>query len=63
MANSPRISREVSRRSLLAAAAGGAVVFGLSVTAKPAEAAKMSQQVAAYQNTPKGDQRYDACAH
>lgn len=63
MTNSPRISREVSRRSLLAVAAGGAVVLGVSVTAKRAEAAKMSQQVAAYQNTPKADQRCDACAH
>ncbi|MBI1869066.1 MAG: high potential iron sulfur protein [Methylocystis sp.] len=61
----PIQSNEVSRRSLLAFAAGAAAALSVSVTAKRAVGApaKMAQQAVAYQNTPKNDQRCDACAH
>lgn len=58
---------EVSRRQMLrgtAIAAGGATLLAvtLSATAVRAQAAKMSQAEATYQNTPKGDQSCGNCA-
>jgi len=56
-----RWSGEMSRRCLLgnaACAAGAAAIFGTTMTA---QAAKMSQKNAAYQATPKGNQRCDNC--
>jgi len=52
---------EVSRRSLLKAAAIGSAAVGLGMISAPAEA-KMGQKAAAYQPTPKGKQRCDNCA-
>ncbi|MBI1868415.1 MAG: high potential iron sulfur protein [Methylocystis sp.] len=65
MADAPRPRPEISRRSLLTFAAGGAAALGMSVTAGRVEGtpAKLSQQAVAYQNTPKNDQRCDACVH
>lgn len=61
-------SVRLSRRTLLRTAtfaAGGAAVFGLSAIVKRADAAdtKVSQKMAAYQDTPKGPQRCDNCAY
>jgi hypothetical protein len=59
----------MSRRSLLkdattAFAAGGAVVLGAALPASRIEAAaKMSQEVAQYQGSPKGDAHCEICAH
>ncbi len=56
-------SAEMSRRCLLsnaacAAGAGAAGMLGMTMTA---QAGKMSQNNAAYQATPKGNQRCDNC--
>ena len=50
----------LSRRSLLTCAAVSAAC-GVIARPKPADAAKMSQKAALYQDTPKGDQRCDSC--
>lgn len=54
-----------SRRQVLTAAAGaGASVAGATAivgTSTPAHAAKASQKVVKYQDTPKGDQRCETC--
>ena len=60
-------SQGISRRQVLAVAAGfaGASVAGAAAvigTSTAAHAAKMSQQAAKYQDTPKGEQRCDSCA-
>lgn len=59
-------SAELSRRSIMrnfAAAAGGAVVLGTTMSANRVAAAptKVSQKAVGYQNTPKGAQRCDNC--
>ena len=58
-------SQGISRRQVLTIAAGaaGASVAGASAvigTSTPAQAAKVSQQVVKYQDTPKGEQRCEA---
>ena len=62
-ATQPGESAKFSRRQLFlrgaTIAAGGAAV--LAASALPAQA-KMPQQVAAYQNTPKGDQSCANCS-
>ena len=62
-------SQGISRRQVLTIAAGaaGASVAGASAvigtsTPAQAEAAKVSQQVVKYQDTPKGEQRCETCA-
>jgi hypothetical protein len=60
-------SQGISRRQVLTIAAGaaGASVAGASAvigTSTPAQAAKVSQQVVKYQDTPKGEQRCETCA-
>jgi hypothetical protein len=58
-------SSEVSRRSLLKNAtmmAGGAAALAATIAATPAEADKMSQKGALYQETPKNGQQCDGCA-
>ena len=52
---------QVSRRRFLKAATLGSVVIGAGLASTPAEA-KMGQKAAAYQSTPKGQQRCDNCA-
>jgi hypothetical protein len=60
-------SRGISRRQILAIAAsaagasvtGAAAVIGIST---PAQAAKASQKIVKYQDTPKGEQRCENCA-
>ena len=59
-------SHGISRRQVLtiAASAAGASVTGAAAvigTSTPAQAAKVSQQVVKYQDTPKGEQRCDNC--
>jgi hypothetical protein len=57
-----RWSGEISRRCLLseaACAAGAVAILGTTMTAN---AAKLSQKAAQYQNRPKGNQRCDNCA-
>lgn len=59
-------SAQLSRRSLLrnaTFAAGGAAILGTTTAANRASAAetKVSQKLAAYQDTPKGPQRCDNC--
>lgn len=58
---SVRWSGEVSRRCLLGNAACAAGAIGMFGMTTAAEAAKMSQKNAAYQATPKGNQRCDNC--
>ncbi|TAK48945.1 MAG: twin-arginine translocation signal domain-containing protein [Xanthobacteraceae bacterium] len=56
----------LSRRSLLkdgTAALGVGAILGATVQAKRAEAAKVSQQMATYQNSPKGEGRCEVCSH
>ena len=60
-------NREISRRRMLTIAAGAA---GTSIgaatiigTTTPARAAKVSQQVVKYQDTPKGDAHCENCMH
>jgi High potential iron-sulfur protein len=59
-------SQGISRRQVLtiAASAAGASVTGAAAvigTSTPAQAAKVSQQVVKYQDTPKGEQRCENC--
>src|ERR1700722_16048389 len=56
----------ISRRKALTIAAGGAGAAVTSVavvvgTSTPAQAAKASQKIVKYQDTPKGDQRCENC--
>jgi High potential iron-sulfur protein len=56
----------ISRRQVLTIAGGvaGASVTGAAVivgTITPAQAAKASQKIVKYQDTPKGEQRCDNC--
>ncbi len=56
---------EVSRRGLLRSAtimAGGAAALAATLAATPAEADKMSQKGAQYQDKPKDAQQCDGCA-
>ncbi len=58
-------SEDVSRRNLLRSAtmmAGAAAAFAATIAATPAEADKMSQKGAQYQDTPKTGQQCDGCA-
>jgi hypothetical protein len=59
-------SQGISRRQVLTIAAGtaGASIAGATAvigTSTPAQAAKVSQKVVKYQDTPKGEQRCDNC--
>jgi hypothetical protein len=59
-------SRGISRRQVLTIAAGaaGASVTGAAAvigTSAPAQAAKASQKIVKYQDTPKGEQRCENC--
>jgi hypothetical protein len=56
----------ISRRQVLtiAAAAAGTSITGAAAvvgTSTPAHAAKVSQKIVKYQDTPKGEQRCDNC--
>jgi hypothetical protein len=65
MTKIPSTGSEVSRRHLLRGAtitACGAAVLAVAATAVPAQAGPISQATAAYQATPKGDQRCDNCS-
>jgi hypothetical protein len=58
--------RGISRRRVLTIAAGaaGASITGAIVvigTSTPAQAAKVSQKIVKYQDTPKGEQRCENC--
>jgi hypothetical protein len=58
--------QEISRRQILTIAAGvaGASVTGAAAVigiSTPAQAAKVSQKIVKYQDTPKGEQRCDNC--
>jgi hypothetical protein len=58
--------RGISRRQILTIAAGaaGASITGATVvigTSTVAQAAKVSQKIVKYQDTPKGEQRCDNC--
>jgi hypothetical protein len=58
--------RGISRRHVLTIAAGaaGASITGATAvigTSTPAQAAKVSQKIVKYQDTPKGEQRCDNC--
>ena len=60
-------SRNISRRQVLTIAAGatgvsvaGAAMMGTSIPAQAA--AKVSQKIVKYQETPKGELRCDNCA-
>lgn len=58
-------TNSVSRRSVLQGAtivAGGVAMLATTMTTQRAEAAKMSQKVAGYQDTPKDGLRCDGCA-
>jgi hypothetical protein len=60
-----RKPEEVSRRNLLRNATlvvGGAATLAATLTATRAEADKMSQKGAQYQDTPKNGQQCDGCA-
>jgi hypothetical protein len=62
------VSRRISRRHVLTVAAcaagasitGATAVIGTSTQAQ-AQAAKVSQKIVKYQDTPKGEQRCDNC--
>jgi hypothetical protein len=59
-------SRGISRRQVLtiaAGAAGASVAITAAVigTSMPAQAAKVSQKIVKYQDTPKGEQRCENC--
>jgi hypothetical protein len=53
----------ISRRQALTIAAGASVTGGVTVIgiSTPARAAKVSQQIVKYQDTPKGEQRCENC--
>src|SRR3984893_14425461 len=55
--------RGISRRQVLTIAAGASVTSAAAVigTSTPAQAAKVSQKIVKYQDTPKGEQRCDNC--
>jgi High potential iron-sulfur protein len=58
--------RGISRRHVLtiaAGAAGSSIACATAVigTSTPAQAAKVSQKIVKYQDTPKGEQRCDNC--
>jgi hypothetical protein len=58
-------SRGISRRQVLTIAAGAAgasaAITAAIGTSTPAQAAKVSQKIVKYQDTPKGEQRCDNC--
>jgi hypothetical protein len=59
-------SQGISRRHVLTIAAGaaGSSIAGATAvigTSTPAQAAKVSQKIVKYQDTPKGEQRCDNC--
>jgi hypothetical protein len=59
-------SQGISRRKVLTIAVGAVGTSGAAVvvgTSRSAQAAKVSQQVVKYQDTPKGEQRCDNCVH
>jgi hypothetical protein len=59
-------SQGISRRKVLTIAVGAVGTSGAAVvvgTSTSAQAAKVSQQVVKYQDTPKGEQRCDNCVH
>ena len=59
-------SQGISRRKVLTIAVGAVGTSGAAVvvgTSTYAQAAKVSQQVVKYQDTPKGEQRCDNCVH
>ena len=53
----------ISRRQVLTIAAGASVTSAAVVisTSTPAQAAKASQKIVKYQDTPKGEQRCENC--
>jgi hypothetical protein len=51
----------ISRRQVLTIAAGVAGVSVTIVASEPAQAAKASQKIVKYQDTPKGEQRCENC--
>ena len=56
-------SQGISRRQVLTIAAGASVTSAAVVisTSTPAQAAKASQKIVKYQDTPKGEQRCENC--
>ena len=59
-------SNKISRRQVLTIAAGAAGASitgaaGVTGTSAAAQAAKVSQKIVKYQDTPKGEQRCDNC--
>jgi hypothetical protein len=56
-------SQGISRRQVLTIAAGASVTSAAVVigTSTPAQAAKVSQKIVKYQDTPKGEQRCENC--
>jgi hypothetical protein len=57
-------SSGISRRQALTIAAAASVTTaaaGIVGTSTPAQAAKVSQKIVKYQDTPKGEQRCDNC--
>jgi hypothetical protein len=56
-------SQGISRRQVLTIAAGASVASAAVVigTPTPAQAAKVSQKIVKYQDTPKGEQRCENC--
>ncbi|SHG80073.1 high-potential iron-sulfur protein [Bradyrhizobium erythrophlei] len=56
-------SQGISRRLVLTIAAGASVTSAAVVisTSTPAQAAKASQKIVKYQDTPKGEQRCENC--
>lgn len=59
-------SQGISRRKVLTIVVGAVGTSGAAVvvgTSTSAPAAKVSQQVVKYQDTPKGEQRCDNCVH
>ena len=53
----------ISRRQILTIAAGASIASAAAVTdaSTPAQAAKASQKIVKYQDTPKGEQRCENC--
>jgi len=58
-------SQGISRRQVLTIAAGASVTSAAAVIGRstPAQAAKVSQKIVKYQDTPKGEQRCENCEH